>query len=221
MIIGYIINKGSIVIDGRVGMAFLIELVNDLGYFAMFIFSWLIFIGFPLPNEAAAAFSGVLTEWRGYSPFIAFTATYLGVISSGTFGYGMGKVAKTRLLHRFEKAKSKILIKKGQAWLSKYGTAGISFSYFIPGIRLVMPYIAGASGISIGKFMLAAYPAALVWCMIYFQIGRFFPSTFSSIIENLSTALTTVIIAIIVIAGGYLYYKKKKQSGSSVIKRGE
>jgi membrane-associated protein len=202
-------------------MALLIELVNDLGYFAMFIFSWLIFIGFPLPNEAAAAFSGVLTEWRGYSPVAAFTATYLGVISSGTFGYGIGRWAKVRIFQRFEKAKSRRLIQKGQDWLEKYGAAGISFSYFIPGIRLFMPYIAGASGVSAGKFMLAAYPAAFVWCMIYFQIGRIFPSTFNVIIEHLSTAITVVVLSVIMVISGILYYKKRKRAANAVFKGGE
>ncbi|WP_409250961.1 DedA family protein [Bacillus sp. SCS-153A] len=201
-------------------MGLLLELVNDLGYFAMFIFSWLIFVGFPLPNEAAAAFSGVLTEWRGYSPVAAFAATYLGVISSGTFGYGLGRWAKNFLLYRFEKAKSKKLIEKGRIWLEKYGAAGISFSYFIPGIRLFMPYIAGASGISAGKFILAAYPAALLWCFLYFQVGRIFPSTFSIIIEHLSIAITSVTLTIIGILSGIFYYKKRKRA-SAIFKSGE
>ncbi|EDL66165.1 DedA family protein [Bacillus sp. SG-1] len=202
-------------------MALLVELVNDLGYFAMFIFSWLVFVGFPIPNEAAAAFSGVLTEWRGYSPATAFTATYLGVISSGTFGYGLGRWAKNFLLYRFEKTKSRKVIRKGQLWLEKYGAAGISFSYFIPGVRLFMPYIAGASGISSGKFMMAAYPAALLWCLIYFQIGRLFPSTFSAIVEHLSFAITSVTFIIIVIISGILYTKKRKRAASTIFKSGE
>jgi membrane-associated protein len=201
-------------------MALLIELVNDLGYFAMFIFSWLIFIGFPLPNEAAAAFSGVLTEWKGYSPVAAFTATYLGVISSGTFGYGIGRWAKTRILNKFEKNRSRKLIQKGQSWLEKYGAAGISFSYFIPGVRLFMPYIAGASGIPAGKFIFAAYPAAFVWCMIYFQIGRMFPSTFTIIIEHLSLAITLVISVLISIIGIFSY-RKRKRAANAIFKGGE
>lgn len=202
-------------------MALLVELVNDLGYFAMFIFSWLIFVGFPIPNEAAAAFSGVLTEWKGYSPATAFTATYLGVISSGTFGYGLGRWAKNFLLYRMEKTKSRKVIQKGQLWLEKYGAAGISFSYFIPGVRLFMPYIAGASGISSGKFIMAAYPAALLWCLIYFQIGRLFPSTFSTIVEHLSFAITSVTFIIIVILTGIFYFKKRKRAASTIFKSGE
>jgi membrane-associated protein len=193
-------------------MDLLVELVNDLGYFAMFVFSWLIFIGFPLPNEVAAAFSGVLTEWRGYTPTIAFTSTYLGVISSGTFGYGVGRWAKTRFFNKFGQSKSRRFIQKGQLWLEKYGAWGISFSYFIPGIRLFMPYIAGASGISIGKFMFAAYPAAFVWCMIYFQIGRMFPSTFTVIIDHLSAALTIAAIILIIVIF-IIFYMRRRQAG--------
>ncbi|WP_456274457.1 DedA family protein [Bacillus sp. AK031] len=198
-------------------MDFLVELVNDLGYFAMFVFSWLIFIGFPLPNEAAAAFSGVLTEWRAYSPSIAFTSTYLGVISSGTFGYGVGSWAKARFLNKFEQSKSRLLIQKGQSWLEKYGALGISFSYFIPGIRLFMPYVAGASGISLVKFMTAAYPAAFVWCMIYFQIGRMFPSTFTIIIDHLSAALTIAAVFLIILTF-IIYYMRRKQAGMKLNK---
>ncbi|MGF2616625.1 DedA family protein [Rossellomorea vietnamensis] len=202
-------------------MALLIELVDDLGYFAMFIFSWLIFIGLPLPNEAAAAFSGVLTEWRGYSPSLAFTSTYMGIISSGTFGYGVGRLAKVRVLSKMETSKSQRLFRKAQSWLKKYGPIGISFSYFIPGVRLVMPYIAGASGISFRTFMMAAYPAAFIWCMIYFQIGRLFPSTFTLIIENLSIAIAAAAGAVMFIMIGYLYYRKRRRSSRSIVKGGE
>lgn len=202
-------------------MAFLIELVNDLGYFAMFIFSWLIFIGLPLPNEAAAAFSGVLTEWRGYSPVLAFTSTYLGIISSGTFGYGVGRWAKARVLQKIETSKSKKLYRKAQTWLRQYGPIGISFSYFIPGVRLVMPYIAGASGISFRTFMMAAYPAAFIWCMIYFQIGRLFPSTFTIIIEHLSLVAAAAAVVVFFALIGFFYFKRRKQSSRTIMNRGE
>jgi membrane-associated protein len=198
-------------------MDLLVELVNDLGYFAMFVFSWLIFIGFPLPNEAAAAFSGVLTEWRGYSPGLAFTSTYLGVISSGTFGYGVGRWTKSRFLNKFQPSNSRRLIKRGQLWLEKYGALGISFSYFIPGIRLFMPYIAGASGVSLRKFMFAAYPAAFVWCMIYFNIGRMFPSTFTLIIDHLSAALTIAAVVLVILAF-IIYSIRRRQAGMNIKK---
>ncbi|MGM0845288.1 MAG: DedA family protein [Bacillota bacterium] len=199
-------------------MALLIELVNDLGYFAMFIFSWLIFIGLPLPNEAAAAFSGVLTEWRGYSPVIAFISTYLGVISSGTFGYGIGRWANNRILQKFDKSKSQRLFKKAQNWLKQYGPIAISFSYFIPGIRLFMPYIAGASGIPLRVFIMAAFPAAFIWSMIYFQIGRLFPSTFTIIIEHLSAAIASLVAVMFFLLIGYFYYKKRRQASDTIVK---
>ncbi|MBM7584126.1 membrane protein DedA with SNARE-associated domain [Bacillus pakistanensis] len=155
-------------------MNILLELTNDLGYFAMFAFSWLVFLGFPLPNEISTALAGAITEWRQYNPWIAFFSTYNGIVTSGIFGYRVGRMVGTNVILKRNKMKSSALLNKSQEWLHHYGAISISFSYFIPGVRLFMPYIVGASGVSFGRFTVFAFPSAFIWCFLFFTMADIF-----------------------------------------------
>ncbi|MGG4168265.1 DedA family protein [Rossellomorea vietnamensis] len=194
-------------------MDFLLHLVDQFGYIAMFLFSWVVFVGLPVPNELAAALAGYLSEWRHFNPYTSFFFMYIGLISYGIFAFMNGRYFGTKLTSRMRNgSKSKKLIENGEVWLNKYGPLAISFSYFIPGIRLFMPYIAGTTrGISFIKYLLYALPSAFVWGIIYFQIGRYFPKSFQALLEEVSlkAGIIFVILLIALIVYGLFFTMKK------------
>ncbi|KPL59934.1 DedA family protein [Rossellomorea vietnamensis] len=194
-------------------MDFLLHLVDQFGYIAMFLFSWVVFVGLPVPNELAAALAGYLSEWRHFNPYTSFFFMYSGLISYGIFAFMNGRYFGTKLTSRMRNgSKSKKLIENGEVWLNKYGPLAISFSYFIPGIRLFMPYIAGTTrGISFIKYLLYALPSAFVWGIIYFQIGRYFPKSFQALLEEVSlkAGIIFVILLIALIVYGLFFTMKK------------
>jgi membrane-associated protein len=199
-------------------MDVLLQLVDQFGYIAMFLFSWIVFLGLPVPNELAAALSGYLSEWRNFNPYTSFFFMYSGLISYGIFAFLNGRYFGTKLISRFMKGnKSRKLIDNGEKWINKYGPFAISFSYFIPGIRLFMPYIAGTSkGISFMKFLLFALPSAFVWGFVYFQIGRYFPKSFQGLLEEVSVKVGIIftILFIGVIVYSIVFTLKKNPNTS-------
>lgn len=197
-------------------MDFLLHLVDQFGYIAMFLFSWVVFVGLPVPNELAAALAGYLSEWRHFNPYTSFFFMYSGLISFGIFAFMNGRYFGTKLTSRMRNgSKSKKLIENGEVWLNKYGPLAISFSYFIPGIRLFMPYIAGTTrGISFIKYLLYALPSAFLWGIIYFQIGRYFPKSFQELLEEISlkAGVIFVILFVTLIIYGLIYTMKKSNT---------
>jgi membrane-associated protein len=187
-------------------MESLLHLVDQYGYIAMFLFSWIVFLGLPVPNEMAAAFAGYLSEWRQFDPYTSFLFMYLGLLSYGIFGFLIGSRFGTGLLIRLINGKRTAeLIRKSEIWIDKYGLFAISISYFIPGVRLAMPYIAGTSkGISLFRFLLYAVPSAGIWALLYFQIGRYFPKSFQSIVEEISSKAG--IAAILIFSAIVIYF---------------
>lgn len=202
-------------------METLLELVDQYGYIAMFLFSWIVFLGLPVPNELAAAFAGYLSEWRHFNPYTSFLFMYSGLLSYGIFGFLIGKRFGSRLLLRlFKSSKTQGLIRKSETWIDKYGLFAISISYFIPGVRLVMPYIAGTGkGITLLKFMLYAAPSACIWAMVYFQIGRYFPVSFKSIVEEISlkAGLIAGLLASTILM--YFFFQFLKRKYPSLIRK--
>ncbi len=176
----------------------LMELVIEYGYVSMFAFNWLLLFGVPIPNEAAAALSGMLTEISYFKPMYAFSAAYLGLISSNTFAYMLGRILGQRLLHRLEKTWLSKTIDRFSLFLEKHGKLAISFSFFLPGIRWAMPYVVGANRYPFGQYALYAYTAGFVWMFAYFNIGRTFPYAYESIINHLQGFLLSISMLIIV-----------------------
>ncbi|MGG3916136.1 DedA family protein [Rossellomorea vietnamensis] len=199
-------------------MDFLLHLVDQFGYIAMFLFSWVVFVGLPVPNELAAALAGYLSEWRHFNPYTSFLFMYSGLISYGIFAFMNGRYFGTKLTSRMRNGnRSKKLIENGEAWLNKYGPLAISFSYFIPGIRLFMPYIAGTTrGISFMKYLLYALPSAFVWGIVYFQIGRYFPKSFQELLEEISlkAGVIFVILFVTLIIYGLIFTMKKSNTAT-------
>ncbi|TWT00970.1 DedA family protein [Planomicrobium sp. CPCC 101079] len=188
---------------------FFAELVDEYGYFAMFIFNWILLFGVPIPNEIAAAFSGVLTELSYFNPVYAFLSAYLGLISSNTFAYFIGRVFGSRLIRRLNKTQMKNALARFDVFLEKRGHWAISFSFFLPGIRWAMPYVIGAERFPFSRYVMYAYPAGSIWMLIYFNLGRTFPYAYESILKNLEgffVALSILILLIFVIR--YFYQTK-------------
>lgn len=191
-------------------LSFFMEIVQEYGYVSMFIFNWLLLFGMPIPNEVAAAFSGVLTEISYFTPVKAFISAYLGLITSNTFAYFIGRSFGHRLLDRLSRTKLKNPIEKFSGFLQKHGEIAISFSFFLPGIRWAMPYVVGANNFPFLRYTLFAYSAGFVWMMIYFNLGRTFPYAYNSILEHLQGFLIIVSVSVVVLLLVRYYFKERK-----------
>ncbi|PSL41880.1 membrane protein DedA with SNARE-associated domain [Planomicrobium soli] len=187
----------------------LVELVNEYGYFAMFIFNWILILGVPIPNEVAAAFSGMLTELSYFNPFYAFLSAYLGLISSNTFAYFIGRLFGSRLIRYLNRTKMKKVLEGFSVFLEKRGSWAISLSFFLPGIRWAMPYVVGANRFSFSRYILYAYPAGSIWMFIYFNLGRTFPYAYRSILEHIKGFSITLSILVALFFIGRFFYQSK------------
>ena len=176
----------------------LINLIKEFGYISMFIFNWLLIFGVPIPNEVAAAVSGMMTEVGGFQPLPAFLTAYAGLISSTTFAYFIGYKWGDRLLNRFRKTFLRRTINQFGEFLDQRGKWAIPASFFLPGIRWAMPYVVGSNRLSFKSFIVYAYPAALVWMLLYFSIGRAFPRAYHYILDRLQPLLISTSILIVI-----------------------
>lgn len=191
-------------------LSFFMELVKEYGYISMFIFNWLLLFGMPIPNEVAAAFSGVLTEISYFKPVYAFISAYLGLITSNTFAYFIGRFFGQKLLDRLSRTWLEKPIEKFSGFLQKHGEIAISFSFFLPGIRWAIPYVVGANKYPFLKYVFYAYTAGFVWMMVYFNLGRTFPYAYNSILNHLQGFLISLSVAVIaVLVARYLYKERK------------
>ena len=147
--------------------------ISEVGYMALFFCLWLGIIGMPVPDETVVMTGGLVSSMGLLAPVPSFLVTYMGVVSGLSLGYVVGRWASP-LLHRLvRKGKRKRAVKTVRRNHQKIWRSGTQlFSYFIPGVRHVAPYLAGCGRMPFRLYALYSYGTGLVWTGVFFFLGR-------------------------------------------------
>ncbi len=118
----------------------------------------------PIPADVLVAFGGFLAARGDASPWPAFLCVWIGNVVGALVMYFMGRRFGTEWIERkfrLEKGgKAEVRIAE---WHTKYGTAALFMSRFVPGVRAVVPPIAGAMRIPLGGVALSIAAASGIW----------------------------------------------------------
>lgn len=193
----------------------LLNIIEEIGYFALFLVLCLGLIGLPIPNEAVVMTGGALAESGVLLPVPAFIMTCLGICSAMTFGYSIGRFAGSKLSNWFSSKKNiSKFVAKSEQLSERYGGYAISLSLCLPFLRHVTPYVMGLNRMNFKRFALFAYPSAFVWTLIYFIIGTFVGDQVQALSDHIYKygiwivfALAAVVISFLV----YRYVKSRQQ----------
>ncbi|WP_141502867.1 DedA family protein [Paenibacillus luteus] len=192
----------------------LLSIIEEIGYFALFLVLCLGLIGLPIPNEAVVMTGGALAESGVLSPIPAFMMTFLGICSAMTFGYSIGRFAGSKLTVWFSSKKNiSKFVDKSEQLSERYGGYAISLSLCLPFLRHVTPYVMGMNRMAYKRFAIFAYPSALIWTLIYFFIGSVVGDQvqdLSNHIYQYGTWIIYVLAAIVVLFVAYKYLKGKQ-----------
>ncbi len=120
----------------------------------------------PLPSDAVVAFAAfAAARGRGAVAFV-FTAVLAGNVAGALFTYGVGaRYGAAAVLPRFGATAEQE--RQIRAWYRRYGLLAIAASRMLPGVRAVVPPVAGALGIGVIRTGVAtALPSALWYGVI-------------------------------------------------------
>lgn len=118
----------------------------------------------PIPADAIVALGGFLAARKGASPWPAFLVVWGGNMAGVVLMYFLGRRYGTAALERRYK-----LDRTGTAdarvlhWHQRYGTLAFFLSRFVPGVRAVVPPVAGALRIPFPGAMVAIAAASGLW----------------------------------------------------------
>lgn len=191
------------------------ELVNEwvaqYGYAGIFALLMLGIVGLPVPDETLLTFAGYLV-WRGRLHFApALGAALAGSMCGITLSYVLGRLTGYFLVERYG-AKLHIRMERVHQvhdWFHRLGRLTLTFGYFVPGVRHLTAYVAGASELEAPVFALFAYPGALLWSTTFLALGYFLGDQWNRV-----SAEAHQIVAIAVVLAGlaalavYLWRRK-------------
>ncbi|NMH71590.1 DedA family protein [Bacillus sp. RO2] len=154
-------------------LTIIFEIIKEYGYIGLFLWLWLGMFGIPVPNEVFVSSVGIVAQKGLLETSPALITIYLGVIASLTTCYFLGRFLGKGVYSKLEKHdKMEASFEKGEKLLNKYHAYALCISYFLPGVRNVVPFLAGFMKLPYYQFAIAAYTSAILWVTTFFFMGR-------------------------------------------------
>jgi membrane protein DedA with SNARE-associated domain len=127
-----------------------------------------------------------------------------------TLSYILGRTFGLALIHRYGKYVhlTEERIRYAHNWFERVGRWGLTFGYFIPGVRHFTAYAAGMSELTAHEFALFAYSGAFLWASTFIGLGYFLGERWAATSERIHRYLLIATGVLVVLALLYLGWRK-------------
>lgn len=109
--------------------------------------------------------SGALSFW----PLVAFAVA--GAIAGDGFSYWVGRYYKAEVVNRWPVRRYPKLINRGEAFFHTHGGKAILVARFTPGVRAIVPLVAGITGMEAVRFYTLNIISAILWAPAHVVMG--------------------------------------------------
>lgn len=118
----------------------------------------------PIPADVLVAFGAFIAARGGYSALPTFLAVWLGNMAGVAAMYWLGRrYGADRIRRRYNLDASGHADQQVHQLYQRYGTLALFLSRFVPGVRAVVPPVAGALRIPFPRTMIATSAASGLW----------------------------------------------------------
>ena len=165
----------------------------------------LLVIGLFVPSTAVLIGAGTLIG-AGKLPFWPIMiSTVLGCITGDQISYWAGRVFGDRLRTLWPLRNYPHLLAKGEEYVRQHGGKSIAIGRFVPGIKAVVPGIAGMFGMSQSFFLTVNFFSGIVWGAMHVLPGVVLGQALSLAGELSGRLLVVLLVLLTVLAiGGWL-----------------
>jgi membrane protein DedA with SNARE-associated domain len=185
--------------------------LENWGYLAVFVLSFISSMGLPVGAEVAIIYGGVLAS--GQIPnephhlslvlviVVATLAEVLGSLAGYLIGYFGGRplvdrVGKYVLLTHKD-------LDRAESWFARRGEPFVLFGRFIPLLRSFVSFAAGLAEMAFGKFLIFTVIGCAIWCTALSSLGYSLGSGYSHVLKAFSyvgyVAAVLVVIAVVIL----------------------
>lgn len=118
----------------------------------------------PIPADVLVAFGGFLAARSGNPPWPAFLAVWGGNLAGACGMYWLGRrYGASRVEQRYHLDRTGGADDRVRRWYARYGTAAFFVARFVPGVRAVVPPLAGALRLPAVGVIVAMGLASAAW----------------------------------------------------------
>lgn len=185
---------------------------------AVFVFALLetaAFAGLAVPGETAVVLGGVVA-FQGRIPVAAMcAAAAAGAIAGDSVGFWLGRRLGTRVLAgRVGALMGRERVEATMRRIRSGGIRAVVLGRFVGVLRAVMPFAAGASGMSYGRFVVASVTGATAWGVGFTLLGYAAGNSWRRVehyVGRASTVLAVVIVTVVLLVAGARAAAKRQE----------
>ena len=190
--------------------------ITQYGYVAIFLLLVSGIVGLPVPDETLLTFTGYLVFKGHLSLPLAFASALAGSMCGITLSYWLGRTFGVALIHRYGRYLriTEERLQKAHAWFERVGHWGLTFGYYIPGVRHFTAYAAGMSEVQPHMFAVFAYSGACIWVATFIGLGYFLGERWKAVEQNIEGYMVGFSVAGGVLVIVYLlwrYYRARRK----------
>lgn len=192
---------------------FVIDLINQYGYFGMFLGMVLEAVIIIIPSEAILATGGILASRKIFSFWSAFLIGLLGSVFCAIVIYLMGYYGGKPFIKRYGKYffMKEEDIEKSDSWFSKYGLYAALIGRNFPIVRTLISLPIGIMRLSFIKFLIYTVIGSIPWTFVFVYVGYALGSNWVIINQYVSKLKTPIRILLVVLIVSY-FCKKIRQN---------
>lgn len=168
-----------------------------------------IFLGFLFPGEVAVLLGGVLAYQHRVSLPAAIAAAVAGAVIGDTVGYEVGKHYGRRLLHgTIGRVVKHEHLDRAEKYLADKGGKAVFLGRFTAALRVMIPGMAGMSGMDYGRF--AAYNVAggTIWATGFVLLGYLGGSSYRRV-ESIAKKASLLLLILVVLIGVTVFVARR------------
>lgn len=140
--------------------------------FALAFAESLAFVSLLVPAWAALVAIGALAQAGGVSFWPVWLAGALGAALGDWLSYWIGRKLEHSVAHVWPLSRHPDLIPRGEAFVKKWGVAGVFIGRFFGPLRASVPLVAGIFDMPYWRFQVANFTSALVWAGVLLTVGE-------------------------------------------------
>src|SRR5262245_16285904 len=170
--------------------------VTQHGYAGIFSLLVLGVVGLPIPDEWVLTLAGYFVFNRTFRLAPTLAAAFLGSICGITLSYILGRTFGTYLLVRYGKkfGIGHAEVERVHRWFRHAGHWTLTFGYFVPGVRHLTAYVAGATKLEVPIFALFAYFGGLLWSLTFITAGYYLGERWNQLSDAVHQATWVILL---------------------------
>ena len=191
---------------------YILELINDFGYFGMFLGMVLEAVIIIIPSELILATGGILAGQGVFNFWISFVVGLLGSVFCAIVIYMMGYFGGYPFVNKYGKYffMKEEDIKKSNSWFDKYGLIAEAVGRNIPIIRTLISLPIGIARMSFKKFVIYTTLGSIPWTFVFVYFGYSLGNNWTILSDATSKLKIPIIILFIILIINFIYKKIKK-----------